>query len=137
MKILAITLTLLILSLTGATTEPEAKPAEALSNEEQLFVNALSLTENLAVILESVKDNDSAALAAKKIEKMIPTAAEIKQKAQAQGVNKMSKEERLKLMSKYGERMRKATSAIILMSKRLNTFPAIEAAIKKIKAAMN
>ncbi|MCM8533562.1 MAG: hypothetical protein NE330_20520 [Lentisphaeraceae bacterium] len=114
----------------------EEKKEEQKITSEQLFVDALLLTENLAKILETAKDDESSKQAALKINAMVPRAQVISQKAKKLGMNNLSKEERASLTEKYRDRMMKATGKIIQLTNSLKGNKAVAAAMMAIKKAM-
>lgn len=114
----------------------EDKKQEQKITSEQLFVDALLLTENLAKILETAKDEESSNQAALKINAMVPRAKVISQKAKKLGMNNLSKEERKTLTEKYKDRMMKATGKIIQLTTQLKGNKTVATAMMAIKQAM-
>ncbi|MCM8536585.1 MAG: hypothetical protein NE334_11670 [Lentisphaeraceae bacterium] len=128
-------ITILCLLLTPVILAEEKKEEQKITSE-QLFVDALLLTENLAKILETAKDKESSKQAALKINAMVPRAQVISQKAKKFGMNNLSKEERKTLTEKYRDRMMKATGKIIQLTNSLKGNKPVASAMMAIKQAM-
>ncbi|MCH2204277.1 MAG: hypothetical protein MK132_00175 [Lentisphaerales bacterium] len=108
-----------------------------VNHKEAFFVNALNLTEKLASILEAAKSSKNMQAAAVRIEQLVPKALEIKKKAQESGMNQLSKQERKRLTEKYKDRIVKASTKVMTLSRELSKSPEILQAIMKIQKAMN
>lgn len=108
-----------------------------VGDKETFFVKALTLTEKLATILETAKSSKNAKAAALRLEQLVPQALEIKKKAQESGMNNLSKKERKRLTEKYKDRMIKASTKVMTLSRELSKSPEILQAIIKIQKAMN
>ena len=126
--------TLILLLLLIPTMLMAEKP---VGDKETFFVKALTLTETLATILETAKSSKNAKAAALRLEQLVPQALEIKKKAQESGMNNLSKKERKRLTEKYKDRMIKASTKVMTLSRELSKSPEILQAIIKIQKAMN
>jgi hypothetical protein len=132
--------TLILASCMSFNTLAEDAPKEIVENidpKEQVFIQALELSEELIKILRTATDDESSKEVIEKLNALAPKAQALKEKAQENGANLLDKDTKKRLTDKYAERIKKNMLALLGIKKQLQENKEVMAALNGVIGAMN